>query len=155
MKQSELDQRIWNTHRKTGQSASRETWIKSPLKAIWEWFSPLQTAPKSTPTYPNPTWTAPERRHGAKDHKQRDNQIGNQVTKTEMMIAPIQNVADIFWCIDEKNLNLRSEASYLWRQLQSESFGLRVNWSSGGFTGRLLQLDVSNMISVLEDIRMT
>ena len=28
----------------------------------------------------------------------------------------------------------------------------RVNWS-GGFTGRLLQLDVSNMISVFEDIR--
>ena len=44
--------------------------------------------------------------------------------------------------------NPRSEASYLWRQLQSESFGLRVNWSSGGFTGRLLQLGVQYDFSV-------
>lgn len=54
----------------------------SPLKAIWEWFSPLKTAPKPTPTYANPTWTAPERRHGKKQyHKQRDNQIGHQGLK--------------------------------------------------------------------------
>lgn len=76
----------------------------------------------------------------------------SRLKKTEMKIAPIQNVADIFMFFDEKKSKVWSIlplAPTSIRVLRPE----RVNWSSGGFTGRLLQLDVSNMISVFEDIR--
>ena len=96
---------------------------------IWEWFWVLKTAPKPTPTYANPTWTAPERRHGNKNTTNKETiKLDIKVKKkTEMKIAPIQNVADIyiFW----------------WEKLQGLkhlTFGANFNQSPSAWESKLI-----------------